>query len=294
MLIKIRDATPSRIARLERMVATESDPLRKIEIRHGLARLRADTTRENACAFLNRYFADYPDWMLLHDLRLCIDHKFAHANHVLIDRGLRFYWLDTRYIDYGLSISESGGCTVNTVDSRHAIACPLNKLRKNLRVFENVIRNSQLLPRWSALLKSPVVKGFVLTNPALKNSIPASNKSASVQLISKDNLFRMVWKNTEGENGLWSRDESESSLLDIAQALADQHQPLISQEIFSVGARSESRAPATDVDTSHCYHCGAGVAEDERQYSFRNMDLYGGKVLCLKCQICPQVQQLTA
>ncbi|MBX2824056.1 MAG: hypothetical protein KTR33_04955 [Gammaproteobacteria bacterium] len=287
MLIKLRDATSFRLGKLERMEANERDPLKRIEIQQALGRLRADTTTEKACEFLNNYFQDSPDWALLHDVRLEIDRRQAIANHILIDRGLRFYWLDTRYIDCGLTIHSSGACTAHRAGrdkiESTPIASPLNKLQKDLRTFTAAVRQTQNNPGWSSFIKPPIIKGFILTSSSIKNSVPRDSTIDTSPLINRDSLFPLIWKSREGENGLWSRDGSESNLVGIAANLMEQHRPVVKPGLLVEEIDVDRRATHLS-DTAHCYYCGGGVAEDERDYSFRNMDVYGGRVVCFKCQ----------
>jgi len=294
MLIKLRDATPDRISELEHREVHEKDPVKRIEIHQALGRLRADTTTQESCDFLNQLFADSDDWMLLHDVRLEIDRKKAAANHVLIDRSLRFYWIDTRYIDCGLTLHSSGACTAHRAGrdkiQTTQIASPLNKLQKDLRTFSTAIRKTQSRLGWAGFIKPPIIKGIVLTSTSIKNSIPRDGSIDGSSLVNKDSLFPLIWKSREGDNGLWSRETSDETMGEIANRLLEQHQVLVKPELYSAGKTANSKE-MMQADSSHCFYCHAGVAPEERDYSFRNMDVFRGKVVCLKCQNRPEVSR---
>ncbi|MBX2885916.1 MAG: hypothetical protein KTR32_38520 [Granulosicoccus sp.] len=287
MLIKLRDVTPSKIELATRMMAEEEDPLGRLRLSQAIGRMNADTTTGEACDFLNNWFADSPDWLLIHDLRLEIDRRVAIANHVLIDRGCRFYWLDTRYINCGLTIHPNGACTAHRAghDKIQAIpiASPLRKLQKDLRTFSIAVRNSQPRFGWGGFNKTPIIKGFILTSSAIKNTLPRQDGIDTSALISKDVLFPLIWESREGNVGIWARRASRSRLNEMGSALISQHRPLINQETFDRGVYVPDKKDTVS-DLAHCYYCGGGVSEDEREFSFRNMEVFGGRVVCLKCQ----------
>lgn len=287
MLVKLRDSTPSKIDVLERIMASENGSQERLDVRSAIARMKADTTTGKACDFLNNWFADSSDWMLIHDLRLEIGRSLAVANHVLIDRGLRFYWLDTHYMDCGLTIHPSGACTAHYAGDNKIcstpIASPLRKLQKDLRTFSQAVRQAQSQLGWSGLVKQPIIQGYVLTSSSIKNSVPRDGSVDTSPLISKDSLFSLIWESREGENCLWSRRTSQDTLREVASALIEQHSPVVKPALFEQGVVAGNNQK-TDDDSAHCYYCRKGVSEDEREHSFRNMDVYDGRVVCFKCQ----------
>lgn len=288
MLIKLRDSTPSKIDLLERKIANEGSGAQdRLDLKSAIGRMKNDTTTDKACDFLNHWFADSPDWMLIHDLRLEIDRSLAVANHVLIDRGLRFYWLDTRYIDCGLTVQPSGVCSAcySGGDKLRStpIASPLRKLQKDLRTFTQAVRLAQAKLGWSGFIKQPIVNGYILTSTAIKNSVPRHVSMDTSPLVSKDSLFSLIWESRAGENSLWPRKTSQDTLREAAAALVDLHRPVVEPALFE-DELVASNINQKESDTAHCYYCRRGVNEDEREHSFRNMDVYRGRVVCLKCQ----------
>jgi len=95
MIVKLRDARAATIARLEEVAIRTGDPVRKAACISAAARLRDDSTSEEACDLIDHYFGESEDWAVIHDLRLSVGTHAFKLNHVLINDSLECVCLDT-------------------------------------------------------------------------------------------------------------------------------------------------------------------------------------------------------
>ena len=285
MLIKDFDASVERVEQLQRARSAETDPAKKAEIGHLIARMRATATSEHACEFLNRYFGETPDWCLIHDLNLKCQRSSLQISHLMIDRNLHFYIIDSRYIHYGLCFDRQGGCILRSTTDERSIASPLNKMRKDVRLLRQIIRDARLLPRWYGAFKPPVVRGYVLTNGTLRNSAPGAEDTdhGDLAVVPHQSFFRTVWKQDGDRQNFWYREGAVDLIRTIAIGIERLHHPMIDTSMLGIHS---SHAVASEQDGC-CALCGSDVPDDVREYSFRNIDLYQGQLLCLQCQIRP-------
>lgn len=227
MLIKIRDANESRIEKLERMEASETDPTFRLKIQYAIASSRADSGMASACTFIDKQLADSPDWMLLHDLRLVCDKKIAHANHVLIDSALHFYWIDSRYFNDDLVISESGVFSV----SSGVIASPLEHLKTDLGVLSSILSNHTVVPNWPNQIVVPDISGFIITRSLSNNTLESDDPGELFPLVTQENFSQHVI-NSGGRRRFWEGDDFDEAFHQVATALADLHYPLIDRDLM--------------------------------------------------------------
>lgn len=237
MIVKECDASGDKVAWLERMELMESDLDQRRLIYNARKRLRSTSPTEHACDVLKQLFASSPDWMLLHDLRLVNDRQVTHANHVLVNNALEFFVIDSRYINYGLSISEGGSWRVHTADENGVIASPLSKLNRDVRYLKNYLKDNDLLPSVFGIKRPVSVHGYVLVSPSIRSSKAVDCGVDATQVVSADNLFRLIWKESDHWLNKRIQPVKPEVLRQLAHKLAKQHQPTLPMQLSARAAR---------------------------------------------------------
>lgn len=236
MIVKLRDARAETISRLEKTAIRTTDEVRKTACIGAAARLRDDSTTQEACDLIDHYFGESEDWAVIHDLRLRVGTHAFQLNHVLISNSLECVCLDTRFLKYGLMTDENGRCEAHSSHRRFLVASPMTKMERDSRMLSIRMGSSDVLPRHFGIGPRATVRGYILTNPALR-SIAATPDDCgarnSVSVESADGLFPLLWK----RNLRWSQTRFErltpDALLSIAERLATQHQSSFSQALLS-------------------------------------------------------------
>ena len=283
MIVKNRDATSARIAYLETLDVCSPQMLQSIGVRQASARLKADCTTDSACQFIDDYFASSDNWLVLHDLRLQHRKHIIHVNHLLFNSAMEFYCVDTRYINFGLSIAATGVCHVRSENQHLVIASPITKMSKDVRVLSSLLKHADLLPRHFGVARPALVKGYVLTSPGARLQKPPSRVLDTSSVVSADSLFSLIWRDSDNWLNKRIKPASQQSMLHISRGLMGLHQPAIAENLMHEQSARKLCAISSE-DSAHCGQCGSPVSELNRQQSFRNMDSFDGEVLCSTCQ----------
>ncbi len=287
MIVKQRDASKIRIAYLENYEAPGMDIVQRQGLKQAAARLRADTTSDNACNQIDGYFAESKDWLVIHDLRIRHANRAIQINHLLISNACEFYIIDSRYIKNALVLNENGQCWVQTNQHKKTIASPLKKLNRDIRILRDIIENAKLLPRFLGISPTINIQGYILTNPAKKTQKPLSSALDTSAVIASDMLFATVWeKRQKGQNWIGRKvnNINAATLHNLTQDLLSMHSPAIPTKLMTINLSNVEHLREHEQDTSHCAQCGTPISTYVRDQCFRHMSIYRGQVFCIPCQ----------
>ncbi len=97
MIFKQKDSLSHQIQSLEQAIE-RTPPGRQRQLHEkDLAQLRAGLKGEEEAAYhIDFHLKDNPNWAVLHDLRLEWNDRVAQIDHLLIDRFLEFYVIESK------------------------------------------------------------------------------------------------------------------------------------------------------------------------------------------------------
>ncbi len=287
MIIKKRDASKTRIAYLENYEAPGMDSIQRQGLKQAAARLRADSTSDNACSQIDSYFSESKDWLVIHDLRIQHANRILQINHLLISNACEFYIVDSRYLKNGLTLSANGQCWVQSNTQKKSIASPLKKLNRDIRMLRDIIENADQLPRFLGISPTINIQGYILTNPAQKIQRPPSSAIDTSAVIASDMLFATVWEKRQKRHS-WMGSKintiDSATLHKLTQALLSMHSPAVTTKLMTANLSNVEHLQHQEQDTAHCAQCGTPVSIYVRDQCFRHMSVYRGQVLCIPCQ----------
>jgi hypothetical protein len=108
MIIKQADDQVSALAELERR-AHLADSTAKKRLEEEIRTRRAGIKGEAESAYLiDFYYEKSKFWAVLHDLRIEVDGQVAQIDHVMINRMLECYVLETKRFHAGVRITDEG------------------------------------------------------------------------------------------------------------------------------------------------------------------------------------------
>lgn len=140
MLIKRADDQAQYLAELEQ-VANGSGPQAKQAAKELNIR-RAGIRGEAQAAYLIDFdFRDSDNWAVIHDLRLEHRSRVAQIDHLLINRWLDVYVLETKSFSSGLKITEDGEfLRWNDYRNKYeGMASPLEQNTRHIQVLKDVM-----------------------------------------------------------------------------------------------------------------------------------------------------------
>ena len=112
------------------------------------------------------------------------------------------------------------------------VASPINKMAKDVRMFRDHVQNLGVLPSRFGIVQRAMLKGYVLTDPALRIDLDASPASNNVGVCSSDALFPMLWKKNHRASRVFVKNLSADDLFDLAAHVADLHTPAFSPTLL--------------------------------------------------------------
>lgn len=229
MLIKSADDHSTLIARLEQQATgagkaaqQASDELRK---------RKAGIKGERDSAYLIDFdFGKSPNWAVIHDLRLALNGRTAQIDHLLINRWLDVYVLETKQFHGGIKITEIGEFLRWNSFKRtfEGMASPLEQNERHIMVLRDAM-NAITLPTRLGFDIPPAFHQYVLV--ASDARIDRPKKFDASRVIKADQLRSTIWREVENENGLFGLIRTAAKLVSsetieyVARQLVARHEP---------------------------------------------------------------------
>ena len=230
MLIKQADDQAAHLAELEALAQGRGVGAKQAE--KDLRIRRAGIRGEKDAAYLIDFdFATSSNWMVIHDLRLEHGGRVAQIDHVLINRWMDVYVLETKSVYAGVKITEEGEF-LRWNDYRKTydgMASPLEQNERHIQVLRDVMKNIEL-PVRLGLRILPSLQSFVLISPTAKIYRP--KKFDASRVIKADQLKRSIWRDIDNENAMLgllktaAKIVSSDTLELVARQVAALHRPL--------------------------------------------------------------------
>lgn len=245
MLIKEADDLSAQLEALEQLAKGKGPKARQAA--EDLRRRKAGVRGERNSAYLIGFeYERSPNWAVIHDLRLEHGGRVAQIDHVLINRWMDVYVLETKQVHAGIKITEEGEFLRWNKYRRtyEGMASPLEQNERHIQVLKEVMAGIELPTRLGVRIP-PVFQSFVLIAPDARIDRP--RKFDTSRVIKADQLKKAIWRDIDNENGLIgivrfaAKIVSSETVEFVARQLAELHQPLSS---------SSSASPAVPVEAS--------------------------------------------
>lgn len=324
MLLKSADDKSRRVALLEDLQRSQLlDSTQKKWLRDELMRLKKGIQGERESAhYLDSYFKDGENHVVLHDLRFVVDGDVAQIDHLIINRGLGIYLLETKNYSGNLVINEHGEFTVEYDDGRFGIPSPIEQSQRHERVLCKLLENLDIVGRTQkqadfyhvvmfhpkAIIQRPPAKTFDSSNVIKADQFPTWHKRF-VDKIGVGTVFKMVlnMRNLDtikewGEKLM--RQHRPADLLSLPDFMRPREPSKVAASAppFSPPASSSSVAlvkqaqvrdflSAAAVKNSEepakrliCAHCATKISYPEGKFCWNNAKRFGGVAYCREHQ----------
>lgn len=174
-------------------------------------------------------FARSNHWAVLHDLRVEHQGLVAQIDHVLVNRLLDVYVLETKHVHAGIKITADGEfLRWNAYRKTYkGMPSPLQQNQRHIQVLSAVMRGLRL-PERLGLRLAPSFHSVVLVAPHAR--IDRSRHFDSSRVVKSDQLRQRINRDIDEESPLRSlasvtRLVSSQTLADLAGQLARCHRP---------------------------------------------------------------------
>lgn len=185
MLLKSADDKSKRLALLQELQRSPAiDTFQRKWLHEELQRLKKGIQGERDSAhYLDHYFKDGENHVLLHDLRFVVDGEVTQIDHLILTRGANMYLLETKNYACNLIINERGEFTAEYENSRFGIESPIEQSIRHEKVLCKLLQRLDLMGR---VQKLPDIHHVVLIQPKATIERPPAKSFDTTNVIKAD------------------------------------------------------------------------------------------------------------
>jgi len=195
MLLKSKDGCQEEIQELNRLLTQKITAKQRFSIERELkCQLSGERNEQNSAYYLDFYYKDSLNWMLIHDLRIEHRGKVAQIDHLLINRFLDIYVLESKNYYYGVKITEEGEFLVWDGKGYQAIESPYEQNKRHIDALQKTIDDRNLAPKRLGFAIPIKFRNVVLVSPTSKLLKPNSSTFDLSSVIKADAFVSAVDK----------------------------------------------------------------------------------------------------
>lgn len=314
MILKQTDDKSAQIKTLESLMAHPRLPAgKKPLVEKELTILRAGIKGEREAAYdIDFYSGGSRNRVVIHDLRLEHNGRVAQIDHLVINRMLETFIVETKHFAQGVSISESGEFTSWYGSKGQGIPSPLEQNKRHIEVLRDLFKQLDMPSRLGFTLQPDFISIVLVSKNA---RITRPKKFDASNVIKSDQFESWIQKHIDGLSPLQlAKLVSEETLVDIGRQLVLRHKPLKPDYLskFGIEARTlvaptamptvvrepepepfssglegtAGNSPESEEKKSRliCVSCGAKVTYAVAKFCWNNKKRFDGEVFCMECQ----------
>lgn len=325
MLLKSADDKSKRLALLEELQRSPVlDTFQKKWLHDELMRLKKGIQGERESAYyLDNYFKDRENNVLLHDLRFVVDEEVTQIDHLIINKMGNIYLLETKNYACNLVINERGEFTAEYESGRFGIPSPIEQSLRHERVLCKLLERLDIVGRTQkqlnfyhvvmldpkATIQRPAAKVFDTSNVIKSDQFPSWHKNFVDQigvgtlLKSALNMRSIDTIKEWGEKLM--RQHRPADLLELPDFMLPKKpklaQPVAPAPVLSTPKAAShpaprpapTKAPAAGPAAAPaeeptkrliCAHCAAKISFAEGKFCWNNAKRFGGVAYCREHQ----------
>lgn len=185
MLLKKADDKSKRVALLEDL---QKSLLLNYEqqtwLREELWRLRRGIQGErDAAHYIDNYFKDGVNHVVMHDLRFVVDGDVAQIDHLIFGRASQIYLLETKNYGCNVIINDNGEFTVEYEKRRFGIPSPIEQSHRHERILTKLLERLGIVGRTQA---KPDIHHVVMFHPKATIERPSTKAFDTSNIIKAD------------------------------------------------------------------------------------------------------------
>lgn len=167
MLVKAADSKQASLDTLQSLLERpDLTPKQKKAITSELYMMRAGIKGENEATYeIDFHFKNSKNYVVLHDLRLEVNGRVAQIDHILLDRTLVAYVLETKHFNAGIKINEQGEFLRwnNYQKTFEGMPSPIAQNERHKAVLNDFFKQSEM-PKRLGMKLIPKAECFVLVS----------------------------------------------------------------------------------------------------------------------------------
>jgi hypothetical protein len=305
MIIKKSDNREADVQELQRLLGCQISAKQRFLIEREIKCIGSGVRGEDSSAyFIDFRYHDSQNWTVIHDLRLELNGFVAQIDHLLINRCLDVYALESKNYYYGIKITPEGEFLVWNGKAFTGIESPIEQNKRHIVLLDKVVTQRGLLPTRLGITMPASYHNYVLVAPNSRIDRPAAAKFNTNMVIKADALMEAISKRVDAMGVVSTlatvgKMVSAKTLETFARSLARLHRPgkINYADKFGVTVQKAEPAKGVKVASSEngkeakklnvCEGCGVEVESKVVYFCKMNKAKFGGNTLCQTCQKKP-------
>ena len=260
---------------------------------------------ESSAYYIDFRYHDNQNWAIIHDLRLELNGFVAQIDHLLMNRCLDIYVLESKNYYYGIKISSEGEFLVWNGKSYVGIESPVEQNKRHISLLEKVVAQQGLLPTRLGITMPGAYHNYVLVAPNSRIDRSTAAKFDTSMVIKADALVESISKRVDAMGVVSTlatvgKMVSAETLETFARSLARLHRPakinyagkfgVPVQDVKAPVPKEQPGSPESGNEVkgkSACEACGVEVESKVLYFCRMNKTKFAGKILCQTCQKKP-------
>jgi hypothetical protein len=310
MLLKKADDKSKRLALLEDLQKSALlDARQKKWLREELGRFRKGIKgEEDSAYYLNQYFKDGENHVLLHDLRFEFEGDIAQIDHLAINRLGIFYLIETKNYAGNVVINSHGEFTVQYDDDHFGVPSPIEQSRRHERILRKLLERLQITGRVGTSLEFHHVVMFhpkaIITRPPSKEFDTSSvikadqfpswhtnfvDKTMGVGAVLRGFANVRSFETAKEWGEKLMRQHRPMKLLDLPDFMQPSRKALGSpasmpEPVQPYPAQAQRIAPEPGKKQLICLHCDSKISYPEGKFCWNNSARFKGGQYCREHQ----------
>lgn len=227
MLIKSKDGRLEDIQELNRLLSLNITAKQRFSIERELKCLvSGERNEQNSAYYLDFSYKGSLNWALIHDLRIEHRGRVAQIDHLLINRFLDVYVLESKNYYYGIKITEEGEFLVWSGKGYQAIESPFEQNQRHIQALQSSVEDRNLGPKRLGFAIPISYRNVVLVSPT-SNVLKPKASTFDLSTVIKADAFVSVVDKVMGKKSIIEAPKlvGSDTLRDFSEKLARLHRP---------------------------------------------------------------------
>lgn len=204
MILKNKDDRTADIQELNRLLTLDISNKQRFLIEREIKCMMSGNTGETSSAYyLDFGFKQTKNWALIHDLR--IEHRglVAQIDHLLVNRFLEIYVLESKNYFYGIKITDNGEFLAYNGKGYQGIESPIEQNKRHINLLQKTIEDRKLAPSRLGISLPVTCMNYVLVAPNARIDRPEKKKFDTSTIVKADAFSSYLEKEVD-ISVLWS------------------------------------------------------------------------------------------
>ena len=303
MLLKSKDLITSKLRQLEEIQNLDylsKEQRYKVETQIKILKA-GDKGEKDSAYFLNFKYKNSKNYILIHDLRIKYQGSVAQIDHLLVNRFLDFYILETKSFAQGIKITDTGEFLKWDGKKYIGIESPIEQNRRHISLLKQLILKECSLPKRLGLTIKPNFLSYILVSPQSRIIRPKSSKFNTDYVLKSDQFAQAVEERINNTGSIeafasLTKVVSGETIKELGEQILRFHHPKkvnyfkqfnIPKEA-PVVANKVIKKPTTKKSKTKskyfCASCKKDISQKVAAFCFQNKSRFQGRAYCFECQ----------